>query len=58
MILIHEKLDTLTPENINQFDFDVLEFKTVTPDSLYTFTASCNKLFSNVRYIITGRQSC
>jgi len=33
-----EKQDTLSPGIFGQIDFDVLEFKTVTPDSLYTFT--------------------
>jgi hypothetical protein len=32
-----EKQDTLSPNIIGQFDFDAFEFKTVTPDSLYTF---------------------
>ncbi|MBN1767027.1 MAG: hypothetical protein JW842_00825 [Prolixibacteraceae bacterium] len=32
-----EKLDTLSPGIFGQFDFDAQEFKTVTPDSLYTF---------------------
>ncbi len=32
-----EKLDTLSSHIIGQLDFDVPEFKTVTPDSLYTF---------------------
>lgn len=34
-----EKMDTLTPEIIKQFDFKTKEFSTVTPDSLYTYTA-------------------
>jgi len=35
--IIIEKKDTLSPDIFGQFDFDVLELKTVTPDSLYTF---------------------
>ncbi len=34
-----EKKDTLSPGIFGQFDFDALEFKTVTADSLYTFSA-------------------
>ena len=34
-----EKQDTLSPGIFGQFDFNALEFKTVTPDSLYTFLA-------------------
>jgi hypothetical protein len=34
-----EKQDTLSPDIIRQFDFDLPEFKTVTADSLYTFSA-------------------
>jgi len=33
-----EKQDTLSSNIISQFDFDAPEFKTVTSDSLYTFT--------------------
>jgi hypothetical protein len=33
-----EQQDTLSPGIFGQLDFDALEFKTVTPDSLYTFT--------------------
>ena len=33
------KNDTLSPRIFSQFDFDALEFKTITPDSLYTFSA-------------------
>ena len=32
------KQDTLSPDVFGQFDLDVPEFKTVTPDSLYTFS--------------------
>jgi len=34
-----EKTDTLSSGIFNQFDFDVSEFKTVTSDSMYSFTA-------------------
>ena len=34
-----EKQDTLSPDIFGQFDFDAPEFKTITPDSLYTFLA-------------------
>ncbi len=34
-----EKQDTLSPNIFGRFDFDALEFKTVIPDSLYTFSA-------------------
>ncbi|MBN1340205.1 MAG: hypothetical protein JXA03_12825, partial [Bacteroidales bacterium] len=34
-----EKQATLSPDNFDQFDFDAPEFKTVTPDSFYTFLA-------------------
>jgi hypothetical protein len=34
-----EKQDTLSTGILGQFDFDALELKTVTPDSLYTFSA-------------------
>jgi hypothetical protein len=34
-----EKQDTLSPGIFGQFDFDALEFKMVTPDSLYSFSA-------------------
>jgi len=34
-----EKQDTLSPDSFGQFDLDALEFKTVTPDSLYTISA-------------------
>lgn len=32
------KQDTLSPDIVRQFDFNAPEFKTVTPDSLYTLT--------------------
>jgi len=34
-----EKQDTLSPNIFGRFDFDAPEFNTVTPDSLYTFSA-------------------
>ena len=34
-----EKMDTLTPEAIGQFDFNTKEFTMVSPDSLNTFSA-------------------
>lgn len=37
--IIVEKQDTLSTNIISQFDFNAPEFKTVTTDSLYTFTA-------------------
>lgn len=49
-----EKQDTLSPYILGQLDFDTPEFKTVTPDSLYTFlvvglhySASSNKLIAD-----------
>jgi len=34
-----EKDDTLSSDNFGQFGFNALEFETVTPNSLYTFSA-------------------
>lgn len=34
-----EKMDTLSADIIKQFDFDAIEFHTVSPDSMYTNTA-------------------
>ena len=34
-----EKNDTLSPNSFGQFDFEAIELKTVTPDSLYTISA-------------------
>jgi hypothetical protein len=49
-----EKLDTLSSKIIGQLDFDAPEFKTVTPDSLYTllvvginYSATSNKLIAD-----------
>jgi len=35
-----EKLDTLSPDIVKQFDFEAEEFVLVSPDSMYAFTAS------------------
>lgn len=49
-----EKQDTLSPQIFGQLDFDMPKFKTVTPDSLYTFiivglnySATSNKLVAD-----------